>query len=308
MKKDYKKITLEQGITLNEMVFYLMEYASRGEFVCAEYEGHKFYSDTISMNSAYQKIYGKTYYEIMADGQDAGDEDVTDTSAVNVLQKETKVEVSEAVEEVIEEETEAVEEVEDVQPEMVEIPTDTLVVETTEETEAEEIVETTEAEETAEVEEEEEEELSELEKYGRSRIRKPYWAAWKKCVERYEGDAEKEADLEVCLDIISAIDENDLKLKAAVKVVKDLILPKEKVDEILEILEMFGDKGYYISKKSRASKGFRRTTALGETNCAVYIDRDTRCQYLWVKDGGAGGMHLLVNADGTPKLYEGDVE
>ena len=71
---------------------------------------------------------------------------------------------------------------------------------------------------------------------------------------------------------------------------------------------MFGDKGYYISKKSHASKGFRRTTALGETNCAVYIDRDTRCQYLWVKDGGAGGMHLLVNADGTPKLYEGDVE
>ena len=300
MKKDYKKITLEQGITLNEMVFYLMEYASRGEFVCAEYEGHKFYSDTISMNSAYQKIYGKTYYEIMADGQDAAEENVTDTSAVNVLQTEAKVEVSEVVEEV-----------EDVESEMVEIPTDAIVVETTEETESEEVAETDEtpeAEEAVEVEEEEEEELSELEKYGRSRIRKPYWAAWKKCVERYEGDAEKEADLDVCLDIISAIDENDLKLKAAVKVVKDLVLPKEKVDEILEILEMFGDKGYYISKKSRASKGFRRTTALGETNCAVYIDRDTRCQYLWVKDGGAGGMHLLVNADGTPKLYEGDVE
>ena len=60
MKKDYRKITLEQGITLNEMVFYLMEYASRGEFVCAEYEGHKFYSDTISMNAAYQKVYGKS--------------------------------------------------------------------------------------------------------------------------------------------------------------------------------------------------------------------------------------------------------
>ena len=85
-------------------------------------------------------------------------------------------------------------------------------------------------------------------------------------------------------------------------------LPKEKVDEILEMLQIFGDKAYYIAKKSRASKGFRKTTALGEANCAVYIDRDTRCQYLWVKDGGAGGMHLLVNPDGTPKLYEGDVE
>lgn len=295
MKKDYRKITLEQGITLNEMVFYLMEYASRGEFVCAEYEGHKFYSDTISMNSAYQKVYGKSYYEIMADGQDES-EDVETTSAsveetvAAVEVAETTVKVEEAVVEVVEETAEDAEEA---------------VVET-----AVEVAEAA-AEEVAEeapVEEEEEELLSELEKYGRSRIRKPYWAAWKKCVELYEGDAEKEKDLDVCLDIISAIDENDLKLKAAVKVVKNLDLPKEKVDEILEMLQIFGDKAYYIAKKSRASKGFRKTTALGEANCAVYIDRDTRCQYLWVKDGGAGGMHLLVNPDGTPKLYEGDVE
>ena len=291
MKKDYRKITLEQGITLNEMVFYLMEYASRGEFVCAEYEGHKFYSDTISMNSAYQKVYGKSYYEIMADGQDES-EDVETTSAsveetvAAVDVAETTVKVEEAVVEVVEE-----------------------TAEDAEEAIAETAVEVAEAAvEEAPVEEEEEELLSELEKYGRSRIRKPYWAAWKKCVELYEGDAEKEKDLDVCLDIISAIDENDLKLKAAVKVVKNLDLPKEKVDEILEMLQIFGDKAYYIAKKSRASKGFRKTTALGEANCSIYIDRDTRCQYLWVKDGGAGGMHLLVNPDGTPKLYEGDVE
>ena len=291
MKKDYRKITLEQGITLNEMVFYLMEYASRGEFVCAEYEGHKFYSDTISMNSAYQKVYGKSYYEIMADGQDASEDVETPVASVEetvaaVEVAETTVKVEEAVVEVVEETAEDAEEA---------------VAET-----AVEVAEA--AAEEAPVEEEEEELLSELEKYGRSRIRKPYWAAWKKCVELYEGDAEKEKDLDVCLDIISAIDENDLKLKAAVKVVKNLDLPKEKVDEILEMLQIFGDKAYYIAKKSRASKGFRKTTALGEANCAVYIDRDTRCQYLWVKDGGAGGMHLLVNPDGTPKLYEGDVE
>ena len=99
-----------------------------------------------------------------------------------------------------------------------------------------------------------------------------------------------------------------MQLNAAMKVVKSLDLPKGKVNEILDIIETFGDKGYYISKKARASKGFRKTTALGETNCSIYIDRDTRCQYLWVKDGSAGGMHLLVNPDGTPKLYEGDVE
>lgn len=297
MKKDYRKITLEQGITINEMVFYLMEYASRGEFVCVEYEGHKFYSDTISMNSAYQKVYGKSYYEIMADGQDASEDVETPVASV----EETVAEVAETtvkVEEVAVETTE----------ETAEETAEEVVAETTAEVEEGVAEVAEEVAEEAPVEEEEEELLSELEKYGRSRIRKPYWAAWKKCVELYEGDAEKEKDLDVCLDIISAIDENDLKLKAAVKVVKNLDLPKEKVDEILEMLQIFGDKAYYIAKKSRASKGFRKTTALGEANCAVYIDRDTRCQYLWVKDGGAGGMHLLVNPDGTPKLYEGDVE
>lgn len=308
MKKDYRKITLEKGITINEMVFYLMEYASRGEFVCVEYEGHKFYSDTISMNSAYQKVYGKSYYEIMADGQDAAEDaetPVAETVAVEEVTEtaeETAAEV-EAVTDAVEEATVEAEEVTDAVEEVA-VEAEVAAEETTAE-EAEEVAETVEE---APVEEEEEELLSELEKYGRSRIRKPYWAAWKKCVELYEGDAEKEKDLDVCLDIISAIDENDLKLKAAVKVVKNLDLPKEKVDEILEMLQIFGDKAYYIAKKSRASKGFRKTTALGEANCSIYIDRDTRCQYLWVKDGGAGGMHLLVNPDGTPKLYEGDVE
>ena len=298
MKKDYKKITLEQGITLNEMVFYLMEYASRGEFVCVEYEGHKFYSDTISMNSAYQKVYGKSYYEIMADGQDTTDEVATPSAPVVVEEVASEEVVAEEVT------TKTADSVEEIL--VMEAPVE--VAEAEEEVVAEEPINEEPVEEAPVEEEEEEELLSELEKYGRSRIRKPYWPAWKKCVELYEGDEEKEKDLEVCLDIVSAIAENDWKLKAAVKVVKDLDLPKEKVDEILEILQFFGDKGYYISKKARASKGFRKTTALGEANCAVYIDRDTRCQYLWVKDGGAGGMHLLVNPDGTPKLYEGDVE
>lgn len=105
MKKDYRKITLEKGITINEMVFYLMEYASRGEFVCVEYEGHKFYSDTISMNSAYQKVYGKSYYEIMADGQDASEDVETPVASV----EETVAEVAETtvkVEEVAVETTE----------------------------------------------------------------------------------------------------------------------------------------------------------------------------------------------------------
>lgn len=307
MKKDYRKITLEPGVTLNEMVLHLMEYASRGEFVCVEFEGHKFYSDTISMNSAYQKVYGKSYYEIMGGGQDLSGDVVTEEVA-----EEATAAVQETAEEAKEEEKDLTwlsldQPTAETEPAMKEIPAEDFIMET-----PADLLEDMEPEANAEEEDEEEAEpeepLSELEQHGRSRIRKPYWAAWKKCVELYEGNAEKEKDLEVCLDIISAIDENDLQLNAAMKVVKSLDLPKGKVNEILDIIETFGDKGYYISKKARASKGFRKTTALGETNCSIYIDRDTRCQYLWVKDGSAGGMHLLVNPDGTPKLYEGDVE
>ena len=301
MKKDYRKITLEPGDTLNEMVLHLMEYASRGEFVCVEFEGHKFYSDTISMNAAYQKVYGKSYYEIMGGGQDVSGDVVTEEVVEESKDKElTWVSLDQSAA--------------DAEPAMKEIPAEDSIMETpvevAEDMELANGSADMDAEQEAEPEEEvePEEPLSELEEYGRTRIRKPYWAAWKKCVQLYEGNEEKEKDLEICLSIINAIDENDLELNEAMKVVKNLDLPKKKIYEILDIIETFGDKGYYISKKARASKGFRKTTALGETNCSIYIDRDTRCQYLWVKDGSAGGMHLLVNPDGTPKLYEGDVE
>lgn len=315
MKKDYRKISLEPGVTLNEMVFHLMEYASRGEFVCVEYEGHKFYSDTISMNSAYQKVYGKSYYEIMGGGQDLSGEVVTEDVAetVNDAAQETSLEEKDTEQKELtwvslDQDSPAVEELSKEGQFMgasVDLEEDAAVnsyANTVPELEAES--EETEPEEEAEPEEP----LSELEQYGRTRIRQPYWAAWKKCVQQYEGDKDKEEELETCLTIISAIDENDLELNEAMKIVKNLDLPKNKVHNILDIIETFGDKGYYISKKARASKGFRKTTAIGETNCSIYIDRDTRCQYLWVKDGSAGGMHLLVNADGTPKLYEGDVD
>lgn len=36
----------------------------------------------------------------------------------------------------------------------------------------------------------------------------------------------------------------------------------------------------------------------------IYVDKETKCQYLWVKRGYGGGMTLLVNEDGTPKLYK----
>ena len=193
MKKDYRKITLEPGVTLNEMVLHLMEYASRGEFVCVEFEGHKFYSDTISMNSAYQKVYGKSYYEIMGGGQDLSGDVVTEEVA-----EEATAAVQETAEEAKEEEKDLTwlsldQPTAETEPAMKEIPAEDFIMET-----PADLLEDMEPEANAEEEDEEEAEpeepLSELEQHGRSRIRKPYWAAWKKCVELYEGNAEKEKD------------------------------------------------------------------------------------------------------------------
>ena len=36
----------------------------------------------------------------------------------------------------------------------------------------------------------------------------------------------------------------------------------------------------------------------------IYVDNETKCQYMFVKHMNAGGLILLVNSDGTPKLYE----
>lgn len=219
------------------------------------------------MNSAYQEVYGKSYYEIMA----LVNEEIENAEEENETEAETSVEA--------------------------EITMD-----------AEAVSETVTADEMA-LEEEVEPEIpiSEFEKQGRERINEKYWPAWSRCVEIYEGDAEKEKDLDICLSIIGAIDENDLELEEVMASVWNLDCSKEKFNEILDILETFGDKGYYIAKKARSSKGFKRTNFNGDENYSIYIDKDTRCQYLWVKDGSAGGLQLIVNADGTPKLYEGDV-
>lgn len=42
----------------------------------------------------------------------------------------------------------------------------------------------------------------------------------------------------------------------------------------------------------------------GDEYVLVLYDKETKVMYLFVKNGYGGGLTVLVNADGTPMLYE----
>lgn len=39
----------------------------------------------------------------------------------------------------------------------------------------------------------------------------------------------------------------------------------------------------------------------------IFVDIETRVQYLFVKDYSGGGLTVMVDADGKPILYEGEI-
>ena len=45
---------------------------------------------------------------------------------------------------------------------------------------------------------------------------------------------------------------------------------------------------------------------LGDEYVLVLYDKETKVMYLFAKSGYGGGLTVLVNADGTPMLYEGE--
>lgn len=49
-----------------------------------------------------------------------------------------------------------------------------------------------------------------------------------------------------------------------------------------------------------------RFLKIDSINGWIYVDKETKCQYLWIKRGSGAGMTLLVNSDGTPKLYDAE--
>ena len=63
MDKKYTEIEFGLGWSLERAVKELIEYAVKGEFVYGEFNGHVLYSDTVSMDSAYLEVVGRTYRE-----------------------------------------------------------------------------------------------------------------------------------------------------------------------------------------------------------------------------------------------------
>lgn len=43
-------------------------------------------------------------------------------------------------------------------------------------------------------------------------------------------------------------------------------------------------------------------------DASVYIDKETRVMYLFVKAYYKGGLTVMLNPDGTPMLWEGELE
>lgn len=63
MDKEYTKIDFPLGRSVEECVNVLLGYKEKGQLVFGIFNGHKLYSDTITMDSAYKEITGKTKKE-----------------------------------------------------------------------------------------------------------------------------------------------------------------------------------------------------------------------------------------------------
>lgn len=62
----YNKIELVVGATLAQCVSRLISLsAKKGQMLCAEFNGHMFYSDKVSLDSAYKEMTGMTYAEFI---------------------------------------------------------------------------------------------------------------------------------------------------------------------------------------------------------------------------------------------------
>lgn len=74
MDNNYKEIEFFLGNTVEDAVNELLIYKEHGELACGEFNGVKLYSDTVTMDSAYKQITGKTKAEFDKEQQEWRDD------------------------------------------------------------------------------------------------------------------------------------------------------------------------------------------------------------------------------------------
>jgi hypothetical protein len=57
--KEYLEVTIPRA-RLNDVVEELLKYQANGELVCTVFSGHRLYSDTVTLDSAYLEVTGET--------------------------------------------------------------------------------------------------------------------------------------------------------------------------------------------------------------------------------------------------------
>ena len=72
---------------------------------------------------------------------------------------------------------------------------------------------------------------------------------------------------------------------------------------LMPMLVLCGCEG----KEAELNGGYDRFKTIDYSGCEVYVDSQTRVMYLFVKRGYGGGLTVIVNPDGTPMLYEGEL-
>ncbi|MCL1696347.1 hypothetical protein [Lysinibacillus sp. BPa_S21] len=70
MNKNYREIMLSAGSTIEDAVNYLLEFKEKGILARAVFNGKVLYSDTVTMDSAYLDIIGKTKSEFDKEQQE----------------------------------------------------------------------------------------------------------------------------------------------------------------------------------------------------------------------------------------------
>ena len=63
MDKNYKKVDLYLGSSIDQAVNELLNYKEEGKLVYCNFNGVILYSDTVTMDSAYREITGKSKAE-----------------------------------------------------------------------------------------------------------------------------------------------------------------------------------------------------------------------------------------------------